>query len=177
MKNSIYSILFLLVTFPSFSQGLKYDEWDVVETVDDFGDKTGEKVARYFSEGKFSNSATSGEDMIVKIVDYGIGEDGSGQAAIDFFEYKKTQAVLAYSTEKGVMKVKLPDGSVESFSCYALKSGGIVFWDKEYEALMSLINNGKSEKMRFVVSSSDFSEYGGSKYQGYFHTKAANQVD
>ena len=172
---TLFAVIFL--TAPITAQGLGYDSWEIVETVDDFGDKTGEKVARYFSKGKFSNSAASGEAMILKLVDYGLDDKGKGFAAMDFFEYNKTQAKLAYDTKAGSFKVKMSDGSVESFNCYASKSGGLLFSGKDYDKFMKLINNGKSEKIKIVVNQSSFSEYGNAKYQGYFHTKAANQID
>ena len=79
-------LLFTLISTSIFAQ-LDYDKWEVVETVDDFGDPTGESVARYFSKGTFSNSATTGEDMIVKLVDYGIKDDGSGQSLPSFISF------------------------------------------------------------------------------------------
>ena len=173
---ALTTIALFLTVNTLFSQGLDYDMWSIVETVDDFGDKTGNTVASYFSKGKFSNSATTGEEMIFKIVDYGLNEDGEGQAQIDFYEYNKTQAKLAYDTKQGSFKVKLSDDSLMTFKCYALKGGGLAVWDEDYKTLFDLINNGKSEKIRFVVNQSAFSEYGSSKYSGHFHTKAANQI-
>ena len=178
MKKILKAFVLLLFTPIStsiFAQ-LDYDKWEVVETVDDFGDPTGESVARYFSKGTFSNSATTGEDMIVKLVDYGIKDDGSGTAQLDFYEYNKNPASLAYDTEKGIIKMKMPDNSVKTLECYALKSGGLAFWGEFYTELMAIVNNGKSEKIKIVVNESSFGDTGSSKYNGYFHTKAADQV-
>jgi hypothetical protein len=176
MKKLVLVLAVMFMTAPVIAQGLDYDSWEIVESVDDFGDKTGEKVARYFSKGNFSNSATSGEDMILKLVDYGIDKEGKGFASLDFFEYNQTKANLALRTEEGSFKVKLPDGSVKSFNCYASKNGGLFFSGGDYDEFIKLINNGKSEKIKIVVNESSFSEYGNAKYQGHFHTKSASQI-
>ena len=174
--KKVLLLLTFTITSSLTAQGLDFDTWEIVETTDEFGDKTGESVARYFSKGTFSNSATTGEDMIFKLVDYGLDAKGEGTAQIDFFEYNRTPATLAYDTELGSLKCKMPDGSVKSFQLYALKSGGLGLWGKYYTSFFKLINNGKAEKIKFVVSESDFSEYGNSKYQGYFHTKPADNI-
>lgn len=176
MKNLILSLVAFLTISSLTAQGLTYDDWETVETVDDFGDKTGESVARYFSEGKFNNSATTGEGMTFKLVDYGKDDKGEGTAQIDFFEYNRTRAKLAYDTKLGSLKCKMPDGSVKTFQLYALKSGGLGLWGKYYTSFFELINNGKGEMIRFVVNQSDFSKYGNSKYQGHFHTKSTEDI-
>ena len=175
MKNLLL-LLFISATFSLTAQGLNYDSWDSAETTDEFGDKTGEVISMYFSKGKFSNSATTGEDMIFKFVDYGKDEKGDGTAQIDFYEYNNTPARLGLDTSLGSLKCKLPDGTVETFQLYALKGGGLGLWDKYYDKFFELVNNGKGEKVKFVVNESDFSEYGGSKYLGHFHTKNADIV-
>lgn len=113
--------------------------------------------------------------MILKLVDYGI-RDGSGTAQLNFYEYNKNPASLAYKTEKGIIKIKMPDNSVRTLECYAIESGGLAFFDEHYTELMAVVNNGKSEKIKVVVNESSFRESGSSKYNGYFHTKAADQV-
>ena len=173
MKNLLL-LLFISVSATITEQGLTYDKWDVAETTDDFGDKTGEVINMYFSQGKFSNSATTGADMIFKIVDYGKDEKGAGTASIDFYEYNKTPARLGLDTTLGSLKCKLPDGTVKTFQLYAMKQGGLGLWGKYYDSFFELINNGKGDKVKFVVNESDFSEYGGSKYNGHFHTKTAD---
>lgn len=176
MKNLLFLLLTFTITSSLTAQDLVYDVWDVVETTDEFGDKTGESVARYFSKGKFSNSATTGEDMIFKFVDYGMDAKGEGTAQIDFFEYNRTPATLAYNTELGSIKCKMPDGSIKTFQIYAMKGGGLALWGEYYTKFMALINNGKGEKIKFALSQSDFSDYGNSSYQGYFHTKSADKI-
>jgi len=173
MKKSILFLLLSLFVSTLSAQGLNYDSWAIVETVDDFGDKTGESVARYFSQGKFSNSATTGQEMIFKLVDYGKDDKGEGTSQIDLFEYNKNPARIGLDTKLGSMKCKMPDGTVKSYKIYAMKSGGLGLWGENYDLFYELINNGKGEKVKFVIDESDFSEYGSSKYQGHFHTKSA----
>tara|TARA_Y100000766_G_scaffold214332_1_gene186042 strand:- start:374 stop:895 length:522 start_codon:yes stop_codon:yes gene_type:complete len=171
MKKLIFLFSFIFVSTNIFSQSVTYDSWTTVDIVDDFGDKTGESVSRYFSEGTFSNSATTNSEMTFKMVDYGKDEKGSGTLQIDIFEYNSTKATLAYETSRGTISCKLSDGSVVKYNAYALKSGGLAIWGKDYDSFIELINNGKGEKIKFVVNESSFSEYGNAKYVGYFHTK------
>lgn len=69
-KYILFLILSLFYT-NQLSAQIEYDVWETVETVDEFGDSTGDSVVRFFTKGTFSNSATLGDEMTVMLLDYG----------------------------------------------------------------------------------------------------------
>ena len=152
--------LLLLFVLPIFinAQSLSYDAWEKVETVDDFGDKTGEYVLRTFSNGSFSNSATVGSKLLVKYSDYG------GSSILTLFEYERTPAKIGTGSAFGSIKIKLTSGDVVSVDAFAPKSGGLFFSKESYIEISKYMRNGKGDVLRFVIKESDFSKYGNAKY-------------
>lgn len=155
MKNLILSLFMVVMSTTMYSQ-INFDSWETVQVTDDFGDPTGESVVRFFSEGKFSNSATSNSDLIVKVVDYG------ESILIDLFEYSSPpSATLCYDGCLGDISVKRADGTVETYEGYALDIGGIYFNSEEFR---DLIHNGGGEEIKVFIAQRLFSDYGGAMY-------------
>lgn len=145
-------------------------DWEKVETVDEFGDSTGESVLRLLVNGKFSNSATVGSDLIVKVVDYG------DAAIFTLYEYGSSPASMGYKGNLGSIKVKLASGEVVKFNCFAPKSGGIYFGKEDYTALFKYLKDGTGSVMKFLVNEEDFSEYGNATYKFSITSLTAAQV-
>jgi len=156
----IKNLLIFAALFFSFtlSAQLSYDAWEKVETTDDFGDKTGDSVLRTFSEGTFSNSATAGSELIVKVSDYG------DSAFMTLYEYGSTPARLSLKSAFGKIKVKLPNGEVVSFNTFSPKSGGLLFSKDDYTELFKYLKDGTGGVLKFVINESAFSDYGSAKY-------------
>lgn len=162
-------ILFVLLHSPIFLQAqLNYDKWEVIETVDEFGDKTGEKVAQIFAKGTFSNSATTNSELIVRISDY---ED---MMFISLFEYGKTpEAKLTYDSSFGKISIKREDGLIEKYQVMASKDGGIYLGKKN--KLATLIRDGNEELLKVYISDKQFSDYGSSTYNFKIKTQKRNE--
>lgn len=175
MKLSIALLITLFLITNVFAQE-SVDKWEIEERVDDLGDKAGKKIARYVSYGTFSNSENTKLDMIMKIVDYGIAENDEGMATIDFFDQNNNPANLALTTSRGHFNVSLQDNTVMTFRAIASVKSGLLIRGEDYKSFFKLVNNGKSEKINFVVYESDFDEYGSSTYTGHFHTKKNDQI-
>jgi hypothetical protein len=157
MKNFLLAVLLAATT--SLSAQLTYDEWERQETVDEFGDPTGNSVDRIFLHGRFSNSATTGSDLTVKVVLW-----SDGNVSIDLYEYDRSPATLC-SGCSGRITVKLPDGSLKTISAWGSSKGGLLFSAKKGKEseLLTLINQTSGE-LKFNIDESNFSTYGRSRY-------------
>ena len=158
----------LLVASISLSLTLSA-QWEKIETVDDFGDNTGESVLRVIVNGTFSNSATAGSDLIVKVADYG------DAALFTLYEYNKTPASMGYKGAFGSIKAKTSTGEIIEFDCFAPKGGGLLFSKEEHTALFKYLYDGTGTEIKFVVASSDFSDYGSAKYSFSLKTMTAEE--
>lgn len=155
MKNLINTLLLLLPMVAS-SQ-IVYDTWTEKPINDEFGDPTGETAFVYFAEGQFSNSATTGSELIVKVVDYG------SSIQMTLFEYGRLPSNFCYDGCIGKVSVKGSEGVVNRYEVYEHSDGTIVINDKR--SLYDVIKNGDGEELKFVINESDFSDYGRSRYQ------------
>ncbi len=104
--------------------------WEINYYVDDFGDKTDKQYQVYFdSEGKFSNSATSGSELFAKVI---IDEK---YIRFDLYEYGKGPSV---GKEIGTATYKLSVKSGDETYNYSLIA---------YEKTMML---KKKERTKFL---------------------------
>ena len=79
-------LLLILMFVPLVSSG---QQWTAVETVDNFGDKTGKTVNQIVLEGRFSNSATTDSNAWVFFTDY-----GEREIQIRIIEYTDNPAIF-----------------------------------------------------------------------------------
>ena len=81
MKKTLLALMLCMVSIMSFGQKVFSNETFVVETVDEFGDKTGDMKVGIKATGYFSNSATSNSraELIISAM-----KDTSWY---DFYEY------------------------------------------------------------------------------------------
>lgn len=150
-------LLTILLSLNLYSQE-KFDIWKTVELKDKFGDKTGRTVKSFITKGKFGNTATSNEDMLVRILDYG------DYIKISFFEYNKPpEAILVSESRNGKIHIKRENGDEEKYSGNASKYGGI-YLKKKRNKLSKLIRSGNGEVIKVFLWSRQFSLYGKSTY-------------
>lgn len=140
------------------AQDIAFDKWQTIETQDEFGDSTGEKVDRLVVKGKFSNSATSNSDLIVKVVDYG------ESCSISLYEYNRPPAVTLVSKGSfGTIKYKDSNGEIGTLNTFASKSGGLYFSKESYIEFMRVLQESKT--LPLIVREENFSKYGNSVYK------------
>tara|TARA_R110002050_G_C8625720_1_gene487889 strand:- start:56 stop:601 length:546 start_codon:yes stop_codon:yes gene_type:complete len=174
MKKVILVLAMVALTF-SMNAQLNYNQWETAHVTDEFGDRTGESVDRLFVKGKFNNSATYGSKLIVKLVDYG------DSMILSLYEYGSSpEANIDYDSNYGFINIKRADGSVEKYSGFALKDGGIYFAKtsetmeeiqrsgtkgiKFYEDFNALINSGKKESIKVIINGDDLGGRSSDKY-------------
>lgn len=152
-----FSILLVGFSLLGFSQD-DLDTWVAVPIVDEFGDATGDTARAYVTEGTFSNSATSGSGLSVRI------SLQRNNFFFELFEYnRRPQAVLGGSNGAfGNVRIKREDGSVEDHRVFASPSGGILV--SEGSELADIMHNGTGEVIRVIVYEKEFSKYGSSAY-------------
>jgi hypothetical protein len=159
-----FFFMLMLAAMTSVSAQTQMNEWIEVPVVDEFGDDTGAAADIYISEGTFSNSATSGSDLLVRV------SNQNGSYFIELFEYgTQPSAALTLSSAYGDIRVKRESGEVETYRGFASKSGGIYFADDS--KLANLLDQSSGEKLRVVVDEDDFSDYGSSRYVFTVHCK------
>ena len=135
-----------------------FDKWENVELKDKFGDKTGEVIKSILVKGKFSNTATTDSDLIVKISDYG------KHIKFSFYEYNKPpEATIVSKTRIGRIYIKRANGEEETHRGYAMSYGG-VYLNKKRNKLTKLIRNGNGEIIKVFIWAREFSIYGKSTY-------------
>ena len=158
MKKVLSVLAMVALTF-SMNAQLNYNQWETAHVTDEFGDRTGESVDRFFVKGKFNNSATYGSELIVKLVDYG------DSMMLSLYEYGSAPAAsIDYDSNFGFINVKRADGTIEKYDTFAPKSGGIYFSKEEYTAFSALINNGKSETIKVIINGDDLGGRSSTKY-------------
>ncbi len=152
-------ILFLAL-LPVFGSAQLNYEWETVEIVDEFGDPTGDVAKSVYCEGVFSNSATSNSDLIARV------SDQSELIVIQLYEYASPPSVsMGLGDERGKIKVKRADGTVEEFGAWSPKGGGLYFSKDLGRDFIDLVINGGGEEITVLVKEEDFSEYGSASYR------------
>jgi hypothetical protein len=149
-------ISILLLSLPIFgSAQLTYDTWFEQELKDEFGDPSGSMASVYITEGTFSNSATMGSELTVRVVDYG------NAIFITLFEYGRTPSNFCYEGCIGKIGVKASNGAVNRYQVYSASDGDIVI--RQEDSLYDIIKSG--EELKFVIEEDAFSDYGSAKYR------------
>ena len=123
MKKLI--LLLLFIPLVSFSQ------WRTIETVDEFGDKTGESLEVYQVKGTFSNSATTNSESILTLKMQGDIIQFSIQEYNDYpATYLCDNIILSVKIKSGEVFRKALMYSMNSYivdDFYGYKYGGDVF--------------------------------------------------
>jgi hypothetical protein len=152
MRKSILTMVLLIGTiFLGFGQ-----TWQQKTYVDDFGDPTDEKYSTVITEGKFSNSATTNSELLVKSV-MSNSEKGLSMT-IYLYEYGSNKA--NFSSAFGSLKIKDQAGNVHSVKAYQGKDGYLYFTEEEAIQLITLLESNKVLKCRY----DEVSKYGNSSY-------------
>lgn len=102
MKKLI--LLLLFIPLLSFGQRMM-DTWNLVQTVDEFGDLTGDSQWFYYGKGKVSNSATTNSEATLVV-----GEN-NGNLIFKIFEYGTTNPA-SFLCDTVEFAVKTPNGTV-----------------------------------------------------------------
>jgi hypothetical protein len=102
--SKIFYLLLLPVCFTAANLSAQSDVWEVVEIVDEFGDKTGDKRLAYQTSGTFTNSATRNSDLDVMLL-----VDNPRGVNIIVFEYGRYRVEL----NGGLFTYKIGDTRIE----------------------------------------------------------------
>lgn len=133
MKKFI--ILLLLIPLVSFGQEVIFDEWDLSQKYDEFGDPTGEKKWTFVTDGTFSNSATAQSPATLIIQEIG------DEFVFSILEYKTNPASflcdniqVAVKTESGQVyrETKRKFETVYSNGIPIQTTGDYKYGDKEF---------------------------------------------
>lgn len=149
-------------TEPEVTEKSSANNWEEIKVTDSFGDDTGKRVMAYTTEGTFSNSATGGSGLTVRMVDYGINE----AIQIELYEYNSNAAAMCYDNCSGWVNIKYASGEVQKFSdILALKGGGL-YLPAESD-LAQVIRSAKEsgEQLKFLINQNSFTNSGNAKYQ------------
>lgn len=154
--KKVLIVLIAFATLTSTAQTLNV--WEKVPITDEFGDPTGNTAYLLLVEGYFKNSATEGQELIAKIIDY----DDKGYS-IDLFEYKRLpSAALCYKDCFGEIYVKRANGDLEKYEAFALSSGGLYF--NENSDFAKMFQNNSGETIKIYIKQDSFRDYGTATY-------------
>lgn len=149
--------LFLVIVFPLIASSQEVlNEWQVVDIQDKFGDPTGKTYNRYFAEGTFSNSATSGSPLLVKI-----SHLPDEAVLLGFHENKRSAFERFPENGKGVISIKRESGETYEFEGNSY-SMGIYFEPKS--PFYKLVTQEEDELLKIFVRTKDFN---GSEFTHY----------
>ncbi len=152
--KKVAMILSILVLFIANS----FAQWKVNNYVDSFGDSTSQKYIQLFApeKGAFSNSATSGSELIVAIALEPSKSNEIPTVNIRLFEYGRGPEVGLGDGEIATLTVKLPNGTVETYNLIGSKTL-YVSKKKHNEALVNHLLNGEELKCYVRVSNIHYS--------------------
>jgi hypothetical protein len=155
--------------------------WQIVHTVDDFGDETDEVCLQQTFSGKFSNTATSNSDLkVVVYYDFYVEDKGSTTGgftmAFRLLEYNDHKATYSNS-DKIVLKVKIDDVVSEYKLIGVVPNGDLFIAEKQFDksgmyeapfALAKILSSNKSDiscvinigssKYSFTMNGNGFAE-------------------
>jgi len=165
--------IFLLAIFVFGALISNAQTWKIETYNDSFGDPTEEKFAVVTHEdGKFSNSATFGSDLIT-FTKY---DKTRPALTIYLFEYGSHKANFKSNLD-GKLLIKDDDGKIHTLNCYQGEDGYLYFSDENFVPLNNLLI--KNNKLRCVYT--EVSEYSKSKYKfnisGSGYITAKKKVD
>ena len=123
------------------AQDIKLGKWELGETTDEFGDPTGAKFIYYFSiEAEFSNSATTGSELMVMF-----RVEADGTIVLLLAEYNNN-IVKAYSDTKYLVKIKDENGELHQTTLRMREGSQYIFDDGViYELLRT------KQKLKFYI--------------------------
>jgi hypothetical protein len=101
-KLTFYLFFFLVFGMNLFAQN---NVWHIVEIVDEFGDKTGDKRLAYQTVGTFTNSATTNSNLDILLL-----VDNPRTVSVVVFEYGKYRVDL----NDGLFTYKVGDNRIEN---------------------------------------------------------------
>ena len=144
----------------------KKSVWEVVDYVDEFGDKTGEStVSALFNDGKFSNSAVVNGKLSVKLTQV------NGGLVVRLYEYQtQPNVTLGHKNTFGDITVKYQDGKTEKLEVFNSYKTGLFI--KEANPLYGrIMTEGTNETIKISVREDKFSKYGNSTYNFTIQTR------
>ncbi len=122
----------------------KPSSWEIDYYIDNFGDKTTKQYQVYFdNEGKFSNSATLGSELIVKVI---IDDEN---VRFDLFEYGKGPSV---GKEIGIATYDLSVKSGGETYMYSLKAleKCMILKSKDRERFLEMLKTANDDLKCFI---------------------------
>ena len=151
MYKTLFSFIIILSSLSSSAQ------WTHKYFVDEFGDKTEDSYIVSTCTGTFSNSATSNSKLSVNcMVEI---EDSVPRIRFNLFEYGN-RMVKDFGGQNIVVKIKLSDGTIESFKLYGNGQYATLGVDNSIKLIEILKRESKPLKV-YIERYDDYSE---SKY-------------
>lgn len=125
--------------------------WEIDYYVDNFGDKTNKQYQVYFdSEGKFSNSATSGSELFTKVI---IDEQN---IRFDLYEYGKGPSV-GKEIGTATYNLSVKSGSeTYSYSLIALEKT-LILKNKDRVKFLDMLKIANNELKCYIVIKGEYS--------------------
>lgn len=137
------------------------NKWLDKEIKDDFGDSTGEKIQLFKTEGTFSNQDLFEAKLLVTI------RNQKSKAVIFIYDELMNELINVNELQYDFLSFKREDGSKDESGIFYSPEGFLEI-DTEGDFL-SLLNNGKSEKIKVVITNK-FNKIGSEKYSFSFIT-------
>lgn len=152
--KKVAMILSILILFVANS----FAQWKVNNYVDSFGDTTSQKYIQLFvpEKGAFSNSATSGSELIVAVALEPSKPNEIPTINVRLFEYGRGPEVGLDSYELATLTIKLPNGTVETYNLTGSKTL-YISKKKQNEALINHLLNGDELKCYIRISNTHYS--------------------
>lgn len=146
----ILMVAIFAIPYSLFAQD-EADDWTIEETVDEFGDKTGRKSLLGYSEGKFSNSATT--DSLLSV---GIGIRNDRLIYLMLLEYGEYPVSHGYRVWY-LVHIKDDNGNVHELDAVIDNTGVLLFPDNDEKSLLMLLMTNKH--LKFSITEDDDERY------------------
>ena len=127
-----------------------YGNWIIDERVDDFGDSIGEKYLKTFSEGTFSNTATTNSELSI-VLFYTPEKE---EFCFRLLEYNDVKATYFESSEIQ-LKMKVDDTVYEHNLWSGTAPNGDIYVADKYEQLVNAQKTGNSKELFNKLSFDD----------------------
>lgn len=121
--------------------------WSVKHYVDEFKDETDEKYVSAIFHGTFSNSATSGSDLMVKVL-----VDNDPSISFMLYEYGYNQVKFNGTSIKYKIIFKLDNGAKKNFEGYISDGNDRIYiTGLKYDDILSTLKSGGYTKVYIEV--------------------------
>lgn len=121
--------------------------WSVKHYVDEFKDETDEKYVSAIFHGTFSNSATSGSDLMVKVL---VDDDPS--ISFMLYEYGYNQVKFNGNNIKYKIVLKLDNGTKRTYDGYIADGNDRIYiTGSNYTSILSSLNSEENRKVYIEV--------------------------